>query len=180
MTALDKGETIKIGGSTNLYLRGWCILLSADFPAAGLCCGFKKSVSADSFCRECDCRRSDDAYPCPNSFLEENSELPQEHLLREKEEWELQFAKFQSLPPGERAAYLAEIGVNTFTEHAFVRVPHFNLCQMVPYDFMHVELEGSLKMHLAAMLYFFLRKRPGWRFSLEALNARIRAFAWPN
>ena len=44
---------------------------------------------------------------------------------------------------------------------------------------MHVELEGSLKNHLAAMLHMFLQKRPRWKFSLKALNARMREYAWP-
>ena len=50
---------------------------------------------------------------------------------------------------------------------------------MIPYDFMHVELEGSLKNELAAMLYYFLRRRPSWKFTLKALNDRIREYAWP-
>ena len=51
---------------------------------------------------------------------------------------------------------------------------------MVPYDFMHVELEGNLKNELAAMLYYFLRHRPAWQFTLSKLNAAIRAYPWPN
>ena len=35
---------------------------------------------------------------------------------------------------------------------------------------MHCELEGSCKNELAAMLFYFLRKRPTWGFTLEKLK----------
>ena len=70
--------------------------------------------------------------------------------------------------------------MNAFTGHAFTRVPHFSRCTMVPWDFMHVELEGTLKNELAAMLYYFLRHRPDWGFTLAKLNAALRKYSWPN
>ena len=79
MTALHDGVAI---GRT--FVRGWTIVVSADFPAAGLLAGFKKSVSARCFCRECDVNARDDSYPNPNSFLEENQHLEQHYLLREQ------------------------------------------------------------------------------------------------
>ena len=63
-------------------------------------------------------------------------------------------------------------------EHAFTRVPYFDPCTYIPYDVMHVELEGLLKNELAAMLYYFTRKRD-WGFTLQALNERINSYAWP-
>ena len=51
---------------------------------------------------------------------------------------------------------------------------------MVPYDSMHTEFEGSLKNELAAMLFYFTRKRPRWGFTIEKLNAAIREYAWPS
>ena len=175
MTALDRG--IYVEGQ---LVRGWLVCVAADYPAAGLLAGFKKSVSAHLFCRECDCDQADATYPCPNSFLEDNAELEQEHLLREAEEYQAQLAHYLSLKSaGDQKKYLASIGISTFTEHAFTRIPLFDLCTMIPYDFMHVELEGSLKNELAAMLYYFLRQRPTWKFTLKALNNRIREYAWP-
>ena len=44
---------------------------------------------------------------------------------------------------------------------------------------MHVELEGSLKNELACLIYYFCRHRPGWGFTVEALNKRMREYAWP-
>ena len=64
LTSLDSG--IKIGGQ---LVRGWVVVVSADYPAAGLLAGFKKSVSANLFCRECDCDKSDKAYPCPMQLV---------------------------------------------------------------------------------------------------------------
>lgn len=175
MAALDSGISIK-----GQLVRGWLVLVSADYPAAGLLAGFKKSVSAHLFCRECDCDHSDEAYPCPHSFLEANDDLHQEHILRELDEYYEQLAHYLSLTTAaERASYLASIGVSTFTEHAFTRIPLFDLTTMIPYDFMHVELEGSLKNELAAMLYYFIRHRPSWGFTLAKLNAQIREYAWP-
>ena len=51
MTLLDQGVNIAISSSAAAFVRGWCVCLSADFPAAALCCGFKRSVSARVFCR---------------------------------------------------------------------------------------------------------------------------------
>ena len=176
MTELDQG--VSIAGD---LVRGWVVVVSADYPAAGLLAGFKKSARASLFCRECDCDQSDDVYPCPNSFLDVNVDLEQQHLLREAEEYQDQLAHYLSLGTAKaRKAYLASIGVTTFDEHAFTRIPLFDLCTMIPYDFMHVELEGSLKNELAAMLYYFLRKRPDWDFTLAKLNQRIREYAWPS
>ena len=176
MTKLDQG--VSIAGA---LVRGWVVVVSADYPAAGLLAGFKKSVSANLFCRECDCDQSDDVYPRPNSFVDVNADLEQQHLLRETEEYQDQLAHYLSLGTASaRTAYLASIGVTTFEEHAFTRIPLFDLCTMIPYDFMHVELEGSLKNELAAMLYYFTRKRADWDFTLAKLNQRIREYAWPS
>ena len=42
-----------------------------------------------------------------------------------------------------------------------------------------MELEGNLKNELAAMIYYFVRKRPGWGFTLKELNRAIHKYAWP-
>ena len=180
MTALDQGMDITLSNGTAVRLHGWCILLSADFPAAALCCGFKQSTSAAHFCRGCDCDKKEDVYPCPNSFLEANSDLEAAHLLRTHDEYLDQYAEFQAKPTAKaRKAFLTSIGLNTFTDHAFTRVPHFDVCRYVPFDFMHCEAEGTLKAELAHMLYHFIRQRPGWGFTLEAVNRRMRQYAWP-
>ena len=176
MTRLDTGVHI-----ADTLVRGWCVCLSADFPAAALCCGFKKSVSARLFCRECYVDQTSDGYPAANSFLDANTTLKCHCQLRDDQQMEEDFNHYRSLATEtERAAFLQSIGLNTFTEHAFTRVPFFSRCTMVPWDFMHVELEGSLKNELAAMFYYFLRHRPGWGFTLDKVNAALRKYAWPS
>ena len=179
MTNLDAGINLTLPDGSKQLVRGWCVCLSADYPAAALCSGFKKSVSANVFCRECYVDQTSAEYPSPTSFLADNDDLQCDLCLRSQEELDCDYAHFQTLNAGERAAYLSKIGMNSFNDHAFVRVPHFDICQDIPYDFMHVELEGSLKNELAAMLFYFLRKRPTWGFTIEKLNARMRNYAWP-
>ena len=159
------------------YSRTWGRFLSAVWREG--------ERRASLFCRECDCShdraetRAPGVYPCPNSFLAENEDLEQAHQLREREEYLEQLAHYLTLTTAAaRNEYLASIGVSTFTDHAFTRIPLFDLTIMIPYDFMHVELEGSLKNELAAMLYYFLRKR-SWGFTLSKLNARMHEYAWP-
>ena len=181
MTALDSGIDVHVAHGSTERMRGWCICLSADYPAAALCCGFKKSVSACAFCRECyvDKGHADSTYPTPISFLADNGDLKCDECLRDQEQLDNDYATFQTLQSDtQRDDFLASIGMNSFS-HAFTRVPHFDICRNVPYDFMHCELEGSCKNELAAMLFYFLRKRPSWGFTLEKLNDAIRSYPWP-
>ena len=48
---------------------------------------------------------------------------------------------------------------------------------MVPYDTMHVELDGLVRQELAFLLYILVTKRK--YFSLEKLNEAIKKFPWP-
>ena len=127
MTALDSGLRIKyLQGKQPLLVRGWCVCLSADFPAAALCCGFKKSVSAACFCRECDVNQNDADYPSAVSFLDENDDLLCDLCLRDKRQMLDNYDAFCALQTAkDRTAFLADIGMNTFDCHGFVRVPHF-------------------------------------------------------
>jgi len=111
-------------------MRGWCICLSADYPAAAL---FKKSVSAGSFCRECYVNKHDED---ATSFLEGNGDLECECCLRDESTMAEDFARYQS--DAKKEEFLTSIGMNSFS-HAFTRVPHFDITHCVPYDFMHCE-----------------------------------------
>ena len=85
MTALDSGVDVRLANGSTERMRGWCICLSADYPAAALCCGFKKSVSAGSFCRECYVNKHDEDYPTATSFLEDNGDLECECCLYQRQ-----------------------------------------------------------------------------------------------
>ena len=63
--------------------------------------------------------------------------------------------------------------MNTW-QHAYTRIPFFDVITNVPRDLMHVELEGNLKVHLYGFLYMAIVKHK-W-FSRAELNARIKAF----
>lgn len=181
MTELDKGiELNTMGSQQSVPVRGWCVCLSADYPAAGLCSGFKRSVSASVFCRECYVdQRDNEGYPAPNSFMADNDDLSCKECLRSKNEHDTDYAKYSQLPTSTaRERHLSDCGLNSFHEHAFTRVPHFDVTSDIPYDFMHVELEGTLKNELAAMMYYFIRKRD-WGFTIDKFNDAIENYHWP-
>ena len=56
-------------------------------------------------------------------------------------------------------------------------MPHVDETTMVPYDTMHVELDGLVRQELAHLLFVLITKRK--RFTMEKLNAAIKSFAWP-
>ena len=75
--------------------------------------------------------------------MADNADLSCVECLRDHKERESDYDKFRRLPTQkQRADYLSEVGVNTFHAHAFTRVPYFDITKDIPYDFMHVELEG--------------------------------------
>ena len=109
MTALDQGIDFKLPRGSSVFMRGWCILLSADYPAAAVCCGFKKSASAAVFCRECYCNQKDKTYPSPTSFLDSvlgngsNAHLKCELCLRDQEQMVADFNHYRSLSSKKQA-----------------------------------------------------------------------------
>ena len=52
------------------------------------------------------------------------------------------------MPATERAQFEESIGVRTW-QHAYTRIPYFDVMMHVPKDLMHVELEGNLLERLA-------------------------------
>lgn len=56
-------------------------------------------------------------------------------------------------------------------------MPGVDEVDMVPYDTMHIELDGIVRQELAYMLYIFVTKHK--YFTLAQLNAAIRSFPWP-
>ena len=65
LRALHTGMTLPVsvdGAHVPTLFRGWLVVVSADYPAAGLLIGAMQSVSANLFCRECkvDRRKKED------------------------------------------------------------------------------------------------------------------------
>jgi hypothetical protein len=56
-------------------------------------------------------------------------------------------------------------------------IPEVDESTMVPYDTMHVELDGLVRMEMAYLLYMLISKKK--YFTLVQLNAAIKAFEWP-
>lgn len=71
---------------------------------------------------------------------------------------------------------MTSIGVVTF-DHAYKGI--FWPCVVhTPRDLMHVELEGTLKIHLVGLLYMAIRKYK-W-FTLRQFNATLRKWPFPS
>ena len=56
-------------------------------------------------------------------------------------------------------------------------IPGIDECTMAPYDTMHVEADGLVRMEMAYMLYVLVTKRK--YFTLAQLNDAIKRFPWP-
>ena len=71
-----------------------------------------------------------------------------------------------------------QIGINKLI-YAFDSeyIPGVDECTMAPYDTMHVECDGLLRMEMAYLLYMLITKRK--YFTLVQLNAAIKSFPWP-
>ena len=162
--------------------RGWLICVAADFPAAALLTGMKKSVAANCYCRECDLDQTDENYPAPHSFLNQDGrERPLQNALDLT--LRCQSGHLRCMAEADEHAtktardnYLASIGVNTF-EHAFIDFPHFDHTTMVPFDWMHGEAEGCLKLELAAMIFCFVKRR-NWGIELADINNAMYRYNW--
>jgi hypothetical protein len=154
--------------------RGWCVLLSADTPAAHMMCGFKAGVGprTEKPCRGCDCSSSNIRQA--NSFID-----PERNIfnLRDPVTHQAQKEHFGSLKTKTaKTRFGKSVGVTTFA-HAFTGIPHFDVTADCPQDLMHVELEGNLKVECAALLYRLIAVHR-W-FTVEQLNQAMHTYPWP-
>jgi len=165
--------------------KGWAVCLSADYPAAAKCLGFKASVSAHCFCRACNIDKSDSSvWPKAVSFLVQLRSL---FTLRTAEAYAADKATFEGLTSDtEREQHCQRKGITyddtTGTgggayDNPMWRLPEFDITTMCPADMMHVAAEGVLKLEIAALVYVMTRT---WRIPLSEINAAIRAYSWPS
>lgn len=171
----DDSGSVRWEAEPTVLVRAWMVCLSADYPAAAACCGFKMSTSARSFCRQCMLDQTDKSkYPKPCSFLSN----PPPFELRSMESHQKQHQTYKQLESTSGMhTYLMETGVADF-ESPMNRVPLFDVTCMAPQDIMHVLAEGVLKTEIAAMLFTLIRKRK-WGLTLKAVNKACRAYKWP-
>jgi hypothetical protein len=159
------------GGGQRTF-RGWLLLVAADALAAVELIGFKKSFSPNvkKICWSCDAPGKRDGLRCAASFEGQGDCT---FCLRTSKGYRDQRRKAKAMPATERAQFEESIGVRTW-QHAYTRIPYFDVMMHVPKDLMHVELEGNLKVHLYGLLYMSIKKYK-W-FTRSQLNARIASF----
>ena len=169
----DGGIAFRLPDGSERAFRGWLLLVAADALAAAELIGFKKGFGpkVKSLCWQCDARGGDSLQrPC--SF-HGHGQCPFE--LRSSEQYRTQRRHAKSLSSTAREVFQTSVGVKSY-QHAYTRIPYFDVILYVPRDLMHVELEGNLKVHLYGFLYMAIVKHK-W-FSRAQLNARIEAFSF--
>lgn len=167
----EHGIAFERRDGTQQAFRGWLLLVSADTLAAAELIGFKKSYAprVKSICWQCDVPGGQGSrHPC--SFHGHGS---RPFTLRTSADYRRQRREAKTKAAKARISYQDSIGVNSY-QHAYTRIPYFDVISYVPRDLMHVELEGNLKVHLYGFLYMAIKKYK-W-FTRAELNARIRAF----
>ena len=173
LRALHEGVSFQepSGGTfEDVCVRGWLVVVSADFPAAAVLTGTMVGTSAQRFCRECCVDRRKEGYDSPCSFCEPcDPETPALRTL-EGRAHDLRIC-------GNNEEKMKSAGWKSWS-HAFERCgPHFDFCRQVPYDLMHVEPEGLLKGECAHFIFYCVRIKR-W-FSLDDLNKRLDAYPFP-
>ena len=91
--------------------------------------------------------------------------------LRTQEDHDKLRAQCHGLGKGAREKLLTSHGYNTL-DHAFVDVPGVEVVHC-PMDLMHVEFEGNVKVHIAALIYMMVRVLR-WT-TLDRINSAIQA-----
>ena len=169
---LDHGYPVNLnscGTPVSHMIRGWLVLVAADYPAAGLLSGSMMGASARKFCRECNIDTGATGYKKSNSFVDPKH--PSRFALRS---------------PATYAASKQRCGCDlkkmaadgwTSWEHAFVRIPLFDLTCGIPYDLMHCEFEGVVKSELAAFIFYAVRVLGC--FTLDQLNTALDSHPFP-
>jgi hypothetical protein len=171
---LDKGFNVQVdrAGKTEPHLlRGWLVLVAADYPAAGLLSGSMCGASARRFCRECEVDTANAGYNhrSPNSFVDDAK--PSAYPLRTV----ASYIK-DKLTCGCDSKRMGAYGWTSWN-HAFTRIPKFDHCSGLPEDLMHVECEGTLKCESAAFIFYCVRILKC--FTLEDLNRQLDAHPFP-
>ena len=169
---LDRGISIRTNWhreQEETLFRGWLALVAADYPAAGLLTGTMCGATALRFCREC-CidRRTCNIY-APISFVD--PEFLNTYPLRTLESYEAA-KRTCGCDPKRMASH----GFSSW-QHAFTRIPKFNMLTGVPQDLMHVEAEGTLKCEAAALIFYCVRI--GKYFTLDELNQALDKHPFP-
>ncbi|XP_031549388.1 uncharacterized protein LOC116286933 [Actinia tenebrosa] len=159
----DQGYPFPVFGGS-LYLRGSLLAVLADTPAAQSLGGFKEGVGgARRKCRHC----------MTNFEQMQNYYKEEEFLLRTKEDHEEHLNKIENAPSKYLKEYYSKhFGINRRTN--LINVPHFDVCEQLPQDVMHLFLEGILSYHLKYLFHHYITEISA--FTLLDLNREIKHF----
>ena len=165
----EEGMGIRVGSGlthTSQYFRAFLLVVSADALAAAELLGRQKSFGPKvrSICWQCDAPGQGHKVPDPHVHFS-----PCTHV-----KWKSDYEHYMTLKTNaERNAFLSSRSIKSFM-HAFNRVPHVKCVEIMPFDLMHVELEGNLKVHLYGFLHMAIKKYK-W-FKLAAFNFSMKRF----
>ena len=157
------GETFSVKGVETL-LRGDVLLMISDTPAGGWLTGMKESPSFSyKCCRICETTREE----AKEKFR------ASEFLFRDMDvhEQRLQSLEYASLPNALRRKNSKEWGINS---RSFLCAIEFDFLSCMPYDPMHVLLEGQFPYILA--LFLFRSIKVDKTFSLNWLNDQLLSY----
>ena len=146
------------------YLRGAPLAVIADTPASQAFGGFKEGVGgARRKCRH-----------CITSFAQMQNYLCEEDFaLRSKEEHEKQLQKIENASSNYLASfYSKDYGINDRAE--VLPAPHFDVCEQLPQDIMHIFLEGVIGDHLKHFLNHCITD--AGLITLKQINSEIKTF----
>ena len=172
LRALDSG--IKIpqsegGRFTDILMRGWLIIVSADNPAAALLTGTMIATGANRFCRQCTIDRTKVGFDAPCSFVSNRAPTPELRTQAGRRK------DMQDCGNDQKKMHAA--GWKSWS-HAFTRCgPHFDFLVSVPEDVMHDLFEGITKGELAHFIFYCEREK-GF-FKLDDLNKWLDRYDWP-
>lgn len=159
----DSGYPFQIYQGT-VHLRGGLLAVVADTPASQEAGGFKSGVGgAFRKCRHC--------MATYNSMQEHFSE--EKFTLRCSEDHEKYLGKIENAPTQFlRTYYSKKTGITRRSK--LLEAPHFDVCQQLPQDLMHVFLEGVLGYEIKYMLRYYIQDQK--LLSVSTLNSRIQNF----
>ena len=160
-----------------VQIQLFVLVVAADHPAAAVLGCWARSVSARRFDRRSMVDRKQD-WKRPNSYLNDNHDLPQLWDLRTSELLEEHERMYESMKSEEgvteAAEFLRSIGVNgdCCFNYPLKPIPHLRVVECQPQDGMHTYLvaSGLCSLELAAFIY--LAHRAGV-FTVEAFNAAL-------
>ena len=147
-------------------IRAYLIAAVGDTPASNCLGGFKESVGAAFIkCRECMCTLQQ-----MKVCFDSNNFTTRHMELHEQQCHQIESADTEYM----RNHLSTTFGISR--RSSLINVPHFNVCNMMPQDLMHVVLEGVAQYEIKEVIKLFLKEKS---FSLTQFNTMLKTFHYP-